>query len=1209
MEGDPSKVRPDQEPKVDDMGRARVGLDGKPLNDQAAQPSEAKQISPIELSQKANDAPPSSFSDRNTALLSYKQSTESQGYGQALKFQDSSGKQYSGYLSSHEGQTTAFIADKSGTFSSYNVEYKDGKISSLNKVENGNVVESIAPRNTNLTAPPGGSESLTERARPVPVDRGGSERGGLVNTSSTVTPVLENRPAVAKPDAPVQGERPAALNTIAMKDASVANAAHNDAAATQVTAEAPHNQHATADATPGGIAPRVPRADGTPGDGNPRPHDGRPHDGIPRNNDGNQIQPNQARPDLASKPITANDFSVPQGERPYNPHPGRPDASNDAGRGPGTLRGEVAYNADGSPKNPGSSVRPEGRGDHSDGGPHQPRDGGKDAGILDAAGRNPAGKQDFIQGEMRDKAAAVRTEAASMQVDGKLIAQLQGMGRSPEMRQQFADLIAKFQEGKQLAGKDAALADLFKGLKPEQLSALKSWSQDGGRFPLDVKSLDIKTQQRLSNAFELLQTSDRVSGRVLDLLGEKGRYVDKIPTGEQSKFILQDLLKGLKETQLAGGREPGRELMSILNRSLGEKGAAEFRLSPKELGTLGAELALRMQNKDFLSTLSERGLTARLDGRPGEQLGMNLNKDAGMLKENVATKDGVQLSQAKDGANREAGKELGGRELIQQLTEGKGRFSEVVKDALSRGEITRALTERPADRNEPALNVRQNVVETTVKAELQSSNQSDLKAPDGKPIAQSLEEEGRRKKEDELRLQQEQLLTQQLKEKQDREQKEKDERLEEEKEKDRLRKLEEEEKKRKEEESKKYQDAEFSYTVSEGDTLDSIAGKFSGRTAQIIYARNESSGQIMLHDYQGKKYAKLFPGQKITIPNQKFIDEFKRSTRSYGHINFGKIPYGSAEDELKAWEAGMTAMRKFIGNDREAKDEGPVKTRSFSSKSASDDERKANVRAAMGGAASEKASMHAVKLGEGLRSIAQKLYNKPSHWRLLAYVNDLPLDTDAKGNPLAQLKRGDQIQLPNAQTIAAYEKNPDGFLRGENIELDPIAKMEAVDLQDVSLELNDEPAMNFSPDEQAPQGSEPVPAAYGEKIESVSHQQNLLPKADLAEVKIGFEESDPIWTPKEEPEKLDDIAYIVESEMLDGDTRGLCLSLQIYAGGEWVGVSEYQIFPDVSYRVRLNRAGDRSRSPSTIPPKKAMEMARNDFRKNWQTLFRGFWNT
>lgn len=1059
MEGDPNKDRADQQ-KVDDMGRARVGLDGKPLNDQAAQPGETKQISPIELSQKANDAPPSSYNDRTTALLSYKQSTESQGYGQALKFQDSQGKAYTGYLSSHDGQTTAFIADKSGSFSSYNVEYKDGKIASLNKVENGNVVDSITPRGATTTAQ-GAGENLTERARPVAADKGGSDRAVVVNTSSTVTPVLETRPAVAKPDAAVQGERPAALNTIAMKDASVANAAHNDAAATQATAEAPHAPHGAADTTPGGIAPRGPRPDGTPGDGTPRPHDGspRPHDGQPRPNEGTQFQPGQPRPDMAGKPITANDFSVPQGERPYNPHPTRAEAASEPGRpGAGPLRGEVAYNADGSPKNPGSSVRPEGRGDGThgdgkDGGPRVTRDGGKDGGMLDAAGKNPTGKQiDAIQAEMRDKAASVKAEAASMQVDGKLLAQLQGMGRSPEMRQQFADLIAKFQEGKQLAGKDAGLADLFKGLKPEQLSALKSWSVEGGRFPLDIKSLDIKTQQRLSNAFELLQTGDRVSGKMLDLLGEKGRFVDKIPTGDQSKFILQDLLKGLKDTQLAGGREPGRELMSILNRSLGEKGGAEFKLSPKELSTIGAELALRMQSKDFLSTLSERGLTARLDGRPGEQMAGNVVKDAGMLKDNLAIKDATQLGQTKDAGMRDAGREPTGRELVQQLVEGKGRFAEVVKDALSKGEVTRSLTEKPADRNEAALNVRQNLVDTSVKAELATGTVSDTKAADGKTSAQALEEEGKKKREeDEVRLQQEQLLTQQLKDKQEREQKEKDERLEDEKEKERLRKLEEEEKKRKEEEAKKYQDAEFSYTVSEGDTLDSIAGKFSGRTAQIIYARNESSGQIMLHDYQGKKYAKLFPGQKIVIPNQKYIDEFKRSTRSYGHINFGKIPYGSAEDELKAWEAGMAAMRKFVGNDGNEKDDAPIKTRSFSSKSASDDERKANVRGALGAAASEKASKHAVKLGEGLRSIAQKLYNKPSHWRLLAYINDLPLETDAKGNPVAQLKRGDQINLPDAQTMAAFEKDAEAFLRGESVQLDPIAKMDAVDLQDMDL--------------------------------------------------------------------------------------------------------------------------------------------------------------
>jgi hypothetical protein len=72
-------------------------------------------------------------------------------------------------------------------------------------------------------------------------------------------------------------------------------------------------------------------------------------------------------------------------------------------------------------------------------------------------------------------------------------------------------------------------------------------------------------------------------------------------------------------------------------------------------------------------------------------------------------------------------------------------------------------------------------------------------------------------------------------------------------------------------------------------------------------------------------------------------------------------------------------------------------------------------------AAQEQRSIR-TRLGETLRSIALRDLNDVRNWQLLAEKNNLPTDTDSKGNPVAALQRGMILTLPNASEIENFQQ-------------------------------------------------------------------------------------------------------------------------------------------------------------------------------------------
>ncbi len=744
-------------------------------------------------------------------------------------------------------------------------------------------------------------------------------------------------------------------------------------------------------------------------------------------------------------PSDAHPANAPSGPAPVDKFPAAPTRVDTRVDPPiahvdQPLKGQAVIN---DTKIPGSDIRP-----GTPQTPAVPRDGDIKAPVpRDVA---PTGKIDVPV----DRAGKQLDPIQQATLEAKLAGQLQTLGRNPEGKINVAEFIAKLQEGKfqdgkfqdgkfldgktPLIGKEVELFKVLSNMKPEELGSLKAFLSDGSKTSFDFKHLDGRTQQDLAKVFDsILKGGTGERSPLFDLLGDKARGFDKIPSGDQSRILLTELLRAMKDMPgaagLAGRMEAnagffgrmdataaatGRlDIGTLLGRSMGADGRpGEFHLQAKDSEALQALLA-RLQSKDFLTanqgTLADRAMTMRLEGK------VELKVDAKL--------DGK--TEIKSESKVDA--------LLQENR--TARLSEAVREALGKsGEISRGLG--PKEQAENRNDAQQRLLDTEAlksKIEIKSETKSETAKADAlaetktKQQQQELDEITKKKQLDEnlaesKRLH-DQLLAQQLKEQQEREEKQRqlDERNEKERQERELKE------KQKQDEKKKQEDNERIHIVAKGDTLNSLAKRYFNNKsyAEIIFDRNKASINVVSH--KGRKYSDLQVKQKIMIPNQRFVDNFKQSMISHRGIDFGGVNYGSVEDELKSkyginWDgtAAFAGTRSALG----AKDSAPIQRRSFSGKGAvQTSERRESIESMLGPVAAEssKTRKQTVHLGQTIKSIANKLYGSPAYWRLLALKNNLSTEVDKRKDPVVQLHRGQMLRLPDADEIASFQRDPD----------------------------------------------------------------------------------------------------------------------------------------------------------------------------------------
>ncbi|MBY0552540.1 MAG: hypothetical protein K2W95_34985, partial [Candidatus Obscuribacterales bacterium] len=234
------------------------------------------------------------------------------------------------------------------------------------------------------------------------------------------------------------------------------------------------------------------------------------------------------------------------------------------------------------------------------------------------------------------------------------------------------------------------------------------------------------------------------------------------------------------------------------------------------------------------------------------------------------------------------------------------------------------------------------------------------------------------------------------------------------------------------------------YIVMPGDTLESIAQKrlYNKRLAPLIFELNRGKIPVKIQD--GKKLLQLRAKTVLLLPSTADVKRFH--SRVFGRST-EKFEYDPDCVEEAKTNTGSASGFPFLSDDTVA---APFVPRSFTGrktdangnvtgKSNTDPQgvplpsatkkRRDNVEAMLGkvqetSPGDEGRIKYICRLGDSLRSIA---INHPalrdvSLWRLVAEINGLSSETNGKGVPVAELKRGEKILLPLPSEIVAHRQ-------------------------------------------------------------------------------------------------------------------------------------------------------------------------------------------
>ena len=255
----------------------------------------------------------------------------------------------------------------------------------------------------------------------------------------------------------------------------------------------------------------------------------------------------------------------------------------------------------------------------------------------------------------------------------------------------------------------------------------------------------------------------------------------------------------------------------------------------------------------------------------------------------------------------------------------------------------------------------------------------------------------------------------------------------------------EKERKQKEEDEKRTK-----YVCQDGDTIQSVALKQLKdiRTAPLIYRINKEMIPLRKTP-DGREVAVLHEGLVIWLPSPGEVKRFRGQLLTE-QIESGKSgPTSSApgknfkspEEELAAMFGANWAGPKAENEEKDeavrtekaqAYEPNSVEVQLMSEAMAAAKKRKENIEQALGPIKpssplrkrSSERTDYVVRLGDSLKSVSIKhpMLQDISLWRLLAEVNNLTLETDAKGNPKAALQRGSKIQIPSKEEILEFRE-------------------------------------------------------------------------------------------------------------------------------------------------------------------------------------------
>jgi hypothetical protein len=281
------------------------------------------------------------------------------------------------------------------------------------------------------------------------------------------------------------------------------------------------------------------------------------------------------------------------------------------------------------------------------------------------------------------------------------------------------------------------------------------------------------------------------------------------------------------------------------------------------------------------------------------------------------------------------------------------------------------------------------------------------------------------------------------------------------------------------------------------------------------------------------------------------------------------------------------------------------------------------------------------RLGDTLRSLAMRHPALKDHtlWRLVAEVNGLSTETDDKGNPVAELKRGTSIVLPSAEEITRYRESAKGdsaAVPSRPVVSAPITSSGAKTMADAKpsgdttsgIEIVCKPCpqckrlttMNATicPACAFPfEGQRAVTELIPESDRTVPvprAPQPPAPEADAAVSLLLAAGMKPVPQAEKEADRgirnviapISETCRIVSFGNMDDTGVGFRTRLEVRQEEFWLPVVRYEINEDASWRHTFNLGGTRKTTRIDLPSRAAKEMAEHDLTANAEKYAEAF---
>ena len=422
------------------------------------------------------------------------------------------------------------------------------------------------------------------------------------------------------------------------------------------------------------------------------------------------------------------------------------------------------------------------------------------------------------------------------------------------------------------------------------------------------------------------------------------------------------------------------------------------------------------------------------------------------------------------------------------------------------------------------------------------------------------------------------------------------------------------------------------YIVREKDTLQSIAAQQlrDVKLAPLIYEINKEVIQLRVEN--GKQVPDLKPKMIIWLPSTTEVEEFRKGgiagARAAGQddkkmtadeelvARFGNGWAGGAKGGGPATGGPASGTPTVIPGSQPATSSEVTAALAASAMEAAQKKR-ANIESLLGPIGRQKPADGRIKyisrLGDSLKSVAMKhpALQDVNLWKLLAEVNNLSTDTDAKGAPVATLSRGATLSIPSAADIEEFRQRsvaPNAVRTTSGVATSGAITEIATKLCSgcnrmtvASATICPACGNAFDDDGVVESSEERVTDTRREVKSSTSATPTeTLPPEDAKTVFVAPQESDEIdrtvVTPGNQTiQQLNDVCRLVMS-----DGQGIIGQLEVNRGSGWEPVVSYEVYDDVSLRNEHTQDGRKRTVRIDLPPPAARELANNDLNSNWK---------